>query len=276
MEEEAPANEEFTFHTVGEQLKAERERREWTLETVAEKTRIPMRHLESIEKSQFSKMPGSTYTIGFARSYAKAMELDDAKLIVQLRGEMSDAGVAGHHIPSQDYEPADPSSVPSKMLAWTAAIIAILMISGFFIWRNSISSDPVIEAPVSPPVTEAGTAAQNPAATPAAPNTGGQVVITATDAVWLKIYDADNKRLFEAEMKAGQSYNVPADANGPMIVTGRPDMLKITVGGTEIPPLGDGSQTIADVGVSAAALAARAQEQQSAGGPAAPPPSGGQ
>ncbi|MFC4293427.1 helix-turn-helix domain-containing protein [Sphingorhabdus arenilitoris] len=278
MEEEAPENHEFAFQTVGEKLKEERERRGWSLETVAEKTRIPMRHLESIEKSQYAKMPGSTYMIGFSRSYAKAVELDDAQLIAQLRGELSDAGLSGHHIPSQDYEPADPTSVPSKTLAWTAAIIAILIIAGFFIWRNSITSDPVA-APVEDNAAAAETAPAPDAAAPATTAADGQVVITATDNVWIKIYDADNKRLFEAEMKPGQSYNVPKDANGPMIVTGRPDMLKITVDGAAIAPLGDGTKTIADIGVSASALSARAAQPSQptaagAGGGTAAPPSG--
>ncbi len=258
-EEETPENEEFTFQTVGEQLKAERERLGWSLDDVAGKTRIPIRHLESIEKSQFQKMPGNTYALGFARSYAKAMEMDEAKLGDELRIEMNDAGHGGYQAPTQDYEPADPSSVLSRMLAWTAAAIGILAIAGYFIWRSSILDGGVIEEEPETEQIAAETdaeAVQAPSAQTLDPS--GQVVITATDTVWLKIYDADNKRLHEAEMKPGETYNVPQDANNPMIVTGRPDMLKITVGGKQVPPLGTGERTIADVGVSAKALTERA------------------
>ena len=103
--------------------------------------------------------------------------------------------------------------------------------------------------------------AEKAAATPASTGVvdpAGEVVITATDDVWVKIYDAVNKRLFEREMKTGDKFNVPADANNPMIVTGRPDVLQVTVGGKTIPPLGVPDRTIADVGVSAKALLARA------------------
>ena len=58
-------------------------------------------------------------------------------------------------------------------------------------------------------------------------------------------------------MKAGESFAVPADANKPMIVTGRPQALQVTVGGKPVAPLGEPDRTIADVGVSAAALLAR-------------------
>jgi cytoskeleton protein RodZ len=262
-ETEVPENAEFTFHTVGEQLRAAREQQKLSLDDIAKKTRIPMRHLESIEESKFSKMPGSTYAIGFARSYAKALGLDDAALVSQLRGELSDSGHGAYHVPSQDYEPADPSSVPSRMLAWTAAIIGVLVVAGYFIWRSSMMNGP--DAPVAVETEQVAESEQAPTVQPAPADTTaadpkGQVVITATDNVWLKIYDADNKSLYQAEMKAGESFNVPQDAKDPKIVTGRPDMLKITVAGKAIPPLGDGSKTIADVGVSAAALAARPNE----------------
>ena len=58
-------------------------------------------------------------------------------------------------------------------------------------------------------------------------------------------------------MKAGDSFTVPPDANKPMIVTGRPQVLNVTVGGKAVPPLGVADKTIADVEVSAAALLAR-------------------
>jgi hypothetical protein len=43
-----------------------------------------------------------------------------------------------------------------------------------------------------------------------------------------------------------------------MINVGRPDKLQVTVNGSAVPPLGSGRVAIKDVGISAAALAARA------------------
>ncbi len=257
MEEAAPENAEFTFQTVGEQLKAERDRRGWSLDDVATRTRIPIRHLESIEKSNFSKIPGATYALGFARSYARAMEMDEVKLGSELRVELAEAGQSSYPAPSQNYEPADPSSVPSKMLAWTAAAIGVVVIAGYFIWR-SFSLGETAAPPETPVVNEQAVTnvSAPPAVTPIV-DASGEVVITATGVVWIKVYDADKKRLFESEMKAGDKYTVPADANGPMIVTGRPDLLALTVSGKAVPPLGTGEKTIADVGISAKALAER-------------------
>jgi hypothetical protein len=89
------------------------------------------------------------------------------------------------------------------------------------------------------------------------PSDTGTVTLTATETVWLKIYDEDGERLFEKEMSAGEQYSVPADAKGPQILTGRPDALTVTIDGAVVAPLGTADRTIKDVGISAAALLAR-------------------
>lgn len=253
VEVDSPIAEEFRFQTVGEQLKAERERLGMSLSDLAGKTRVPMRHLDSIENSDFAALPGTTYTLGFTRSYARAVGLDSAKLNTELRSELAQGGHDGYQVPTQNYDPADPSRVPSRALAWTAAAVGVVLVAAYLIWR-SMALDGVADV-ATPLAKEQATIAAPAEAT--APPAGGEVVLTATDNVWVKIYDADNKRLYENEMKADDRYIVPANANKPMIVTGRPQILTVTVGGKAIPPLGEADSTIADVEVSAAALLAR-------------------
>ncbi len=254
MGDDSPSEEEFRFHTVGEQLKAERERLGLSLSDLAAKTRVPMRHLESIEKSDFAALPGSTYTLGFARSYARAVEMDSAKVSTDLRAELAQGGHEGYQAPLQNYEPADPARVPSRALAWTAAGIGVLLVAAYFVWRSmTLGGGGDISMPV-PAAEKAASAATAPADTA---SSEGPVVLTATDNVWVKVYDADQKRLYEKEMVKGDSFTVPADANKPMIVTGRPQVLTVTVGGKEVPALGPADKTIADLEISAKALLAR-------------------
>ena len=257
---EAAENAEFRFQTVGEQLKAAREERQMTLTDVAAQTRIPIRHLEALESSNFAALPGSMYSIGFAKSYARCVSLDQKVVADEMRAELAVGGHAGFIPATPDYEPADPGRVPPRWLAWTAAAIALLGLIGYLSWRSFAMSPDTPAAPVVE--TETASAKTVDAVnTPNAP-TSGAVVITAGETAWIKIYDDDNKRLFEAEMKAGESYSVPADANNPMIVTGRPQALQVTVGGKPVAPLGEADRTISDVGVSAAALLARKPAEQ--------------
>ena len=255
VEDGSPVEEEFRFQTVGEKLKAERERLGLSLSDLAARTRVPVRHLDSIEKSEFSALPGTTYTLGFTRSYAKAVELDAAILNDEMRHELAQGGHESYQPPTQNFEPADPSRVPSRTLAWTAAAIGILLVAAYLAWRSMSLAAPVAlptAAEVETPAADSGMASA-----PLVAGGGGEVIIAATDDVWIKIYDAENKRIFEDEMVAGDKFTVPADANNPMIVTGRPDVLKVTVGGKAVPPLGEPDRTIADVGVSAKALLER-------------------
>ena len=71
--------------TVGERLKAAREAQGLSLEEVASRTRIPTRHLESIEASEWTRLPAPTYSIGFAKSYASAVGLDRTDIGEQLQ-----------------------------------------------------------------------------------------------------------------------------------------------------------------------------------------------
>jgi cytoskeleton protein RodZ len=258
--DDSPSEEEFRFHTVGEQLKAERERQALTLSDLAAKTRVPMRHLDAIEKSEFGALPGTTYTLGFARSYARAVGMDAAKVSADLRIELAKGGHEGYQAPTQNYEPTDPSRVPSRAIAWTAAAIGVVVVAAYLIWR-SMTLDASVNVTAPAPVEQKTIAA--PINKSAIAATRGAVVLTATDDVWIKVYDADNKRLYENEMKAGDSFTVPPEANKPMIVTGRPQVLNVTVGGKTVAPLGGADKTIADVEVSAAALLARSPTQAS-------------
>jgi hypothetical protein len=84
------------------------------------------------------------------------------------------------------------------------------------------------------------------------------VLFTATaDGIWVKFYDANGTQLMQKQMVQGESYTVPAEANGPKIWTGRPEALAITIGGHAVPKLADVQKTMKDVPVSAAALLSR-------------------
>jgi transcriptional regulator with XRE-family HTH domain len=59
--------------SVGSQLKAGRERLGLSLSDIAAKTRVPMRHLQSIEQSNFDALPGQTYTLDLMQMLSKWM-----------------------------------------------------------------------------------------------------------------------------------------------------------------------------------------------------------
>ncbi|UVO51447.1 DUF4115 domain-containing protein [Sphingomonas sp. SUN019] len=240
--------------TVGERLRAKREALGLSLAEVAARTRVPLRHLEAIEAADFAGLPSATYAVGFVRAYARAVDEDEIVLARDVRAE-----VARVQRPTPRYEPyeiADPSRVPSRGLMIVAAgiAIAVLVLAGLWLatgfgrdGQNAGTAVVAIPVPAAPA----------PVASPT-PAGGGQVALTATDELWMEVYESDGKRLFTGTMRAGQTFDVPPDAKDPMINIGRPDKLSVTLNGSKVAPLGTGERAIKDVRIGAAALTARA------------------
>lgn len=257
MEGENADNPTLFPATVGEKLRAAREAQKLELSEIASRTRIPQRHLEAIEQSNFGSLPSVTYAMGFARAYARAVGADETALARELRVELGDRPERPPPPPSYDFD--ERSRVPSRGIALVGAIIAILVVIGGALWYGTDwfrggapSEEPaVIENVVA---TEPG----NATAPAPVPVTGGQVTLVALDTVWLRVTDASGKRLFEKEMATGERYDVPADADRPRVRTGRPDRIQVLLNGSNVPPLGTGVETV-EVEVSAAALQARGQ-----------------
>lgn len=243
--------------SVGERLRAARIAAEMDLSDVAAKTRVPMRHLEAIERSDYDALPSGTYAMGFARSYARAVGADEAALGRDLRLELGRAPPETPDAPS--YQPADPARVPSRMLAYTTAVLGVLLVGGYVYISNQRYEPPPFA--VDPPPVDASTpTATAPAAAPVAtpaPAAAGPVVLTATAPVWLRVYDRADKVLLQGELAKGETFTVPPDADTPMVRTGRADSIRVTVGGREVAPLGPPEKTIRDVVLTASALDAR-------------------
>jgi transcriptional regulator with XRE-family HTH domain len=265
------AHEALGANPVGERLRHAREAKGLSLDDVAAMTRVPTRHLEHIDKGEWDALPAITYSIGFARAYAKAVNLNPAEIGTQLRAQLGSAPLAS--AATSYYEPADPARVPPKSLALVAALIALLLVAGYFIWRNNAlgEGDPLADAaavdqPIVAPVgAPPGPAGPQVNGAPKAGPASGPVVLTATDEVWLRVYDGKGgPALFQNSLKPGERFEIPAGAARPMIRTGRPNALRVTVGNREIPPLGQAERTIADVSLLPADLIARSQGPQAA------------
>lgn len=205
-EQPIAADEDATFGVSGAaaRMRAAREAAGMTLKDIAETTRVPLRHLAALEEGNFSALPGTTYVSGFARAYARAVGIDEAELVQQLREEIGEAGGLGHS-PYEFEEAVNPARIPPRWLAWTAALIALALAAGYGIWRMQLTTAPTDEQ-IAAEDNSANIPANNAAAAAPAPVTG-PVVLTAADDVWIRIYQADGTRLYEGTLKRGESYS---------------------------------------------------------------------
>ena len=260
MEENIDTVEENSAPTrrAGDRLREAREAKGLELDQIAAETRINKDHLQKIEASNWSALPSRTYAIGFTRTYARTVGLDEKEMLDQVRAELAEGDPNAVERPAK-FEPGDPARVPGRGLAWFAVLAAVLLLGGVYAFYSSYFAPGLGPAPLEDPQEQvAANDAPRQVATPAPQPTGGPVVFTSEmDGTWVKFYDASGERLYEAQMNEGDSFTIPADAEGPQVWTGRPYALAITVGGRNVPKLTEEDTVVRDVPVTAEALLAR-------------------
>ena len=249
---------------VGQRLRLAREAKNLTIEDVASSTRIPTRHLKALEDSEWDKLPAATYSIGFAKNYASAVGLDRVEIADQLRGEMGSELPA--HFTTATTEPLEPvdgnRSMPKGVVI--GALVALAIVIALFTWLSNRE----LQGDDRP----ADAVAQNVDAAVAAPlAVQGPVVITADDAAWIEVRDGATI-LKQGELATGQSFEVPASASAPRLMTAKPEALRISVGTGDAPAIGPAGVRVANVSLLGPdLLRGPAAGQEGAPTPDAPP-----
>lgn len=162
--------------TAGDQLRAARESHGLSIDTVAQHLKLAPRQVRALEDGDYAQLPGRTFIRGFARNYARLMQLDADAIVAAL----PDAQQA----PALDTTPLAasaraigeiPASQRPRGIAWSRwalllAIAALAAVAALYeITRSDDSRAPdkasaVRRVPADPigPATPIGTPLQNP------------------------------------------------------------------------------------------------------------------
>lgn len=226
-----------------------------SLADLARLTRISERQLAAIEAGNYAALPSRAYSVGFARTYAKAVGLDGNAIVALVREELArqEPDRAPRMVPA--FEPGDPARLPGRRVGWFAALgLLLVLLIGFLVWPSLYSPGGELPSILPSPQPTAAPARVAVAPAPAS----GPVVFTATrDKVWVRFVDGAGQQLLQKELALGESWTVPAAATAVTLTTARPDGLAVTIGGQPVPPLAATEQLMRDVPVSAQALLAR-------------------
>lgn len=271
----APQQGELAITRTGDRLRLAREAAGLSLADVATRTRITQRHLAAIEKSDFSELPGRTYVTGFARAYARAVDLPEAEVGAAIRQELDDDEYGSRPL-YEAYEPTDPARLPTARLTWTLVIVTLLLASAYGVWRFlSIEPDEALIAAQNrdadaseAPESAAGTApAAKAGVTAAAVAANAPVVLTGLSEVWIGFDDAEGKTENWRTLDVGETYQVPpAYIEQFTLRTSIPQALKVTVGGRDVGPVGPADTLVKNISLKPADLIARADGAGAAGG----------
>ncbi|WP_416907550.1 MAG: helix-turn-helix domain-containing protein [Polymorphobacter sp.] len=269
--------------TTGRLLMAARIRVGRTIEDIASETRVPMRHLRAIEADEHEALPALPYSQGFVRSFAAAVGLNGDALATRFRAETKKQP----HMPrAATIQPLDERRLPGRAVLIGSLAALVVLVGGLSAWSAGVFDAPVPDAPlvsaaapaqalrVTPPPPEVPVDTVD-AAGAAAPE-AGEMVLTATEDVWVRVYDPASALVpISRVMRAGERFAVPAEPSGLMLWTGKAGALEVRVGEALLPPLGGRSQTLRDIRLTPEALRAQAAAAAGAGAASGVTSSGG-
>lgn len=122
--------------TAGQLLQSKRQTLELSLKEVSAKTKVKEAYLIAIEESDFSRLPSSTVTKGFLKSYAKLLHLNPDTMVAMYRRDYDE--VMGEIIPHGLIKPVVQKtrffSVPAVLTFVAVAAFCIFLFVQLLSW----------------------------------------------------------------------------------------------------------------------------------------------
>src|SRR5262245_59895022 len=179
---------------LGEQLKAERERKGIVLDEICESTKIRKDYLQAIERHDWDALPGHVFTQSYLRSYAECLGMDSKLLLMAYARERR---IRGYDDPALvGMEAQDQTKVILARLAktngleevavpprykWAALGVVVIVVVGLVLWTVIRAVGEERSARV--PAASSAVASATRPATGASPLSAGSTTETSQAAV---------------------------------------------------------------------------------------------
>lgn len=185
---------------IGEILKTAREKRKESLREAADNIKIRIAFLKNIENGQIDKLPGKVYALGFVRTYANYLGLDEHAVITTLKNA-PDFSAETFTIGKVYDEPLpENNGINTRTALLSSLALIAVAIGGYLFMSKSNTTQPT--------------------------NDNKLVLSTNTDT---KVeVSLDQKTISHRFLKAGQTMQVIA-IDGLEIKTDQPDSLTMTL-----------------------------------------------
>ncbi len=120
--------------TIGDLLRAAREKAHFTLEDLAAETHIKIEYLAALEENDFDFLPAATFIKAYIRNYARLFKLDEKPLFAILRRDYEES-VKGQLIPREFLYPQF-----KKKTSWSPVRLVLLSVALIFLIFFSYAS----------------------------------------------------------------------------------------------------------------------------------------
>ncbi len=132
--------------SIGELLKAEREKFQVSLEELAKRSKIRKKYLEALEKNDFIDLPGATFVKGYIKTYARIFAFDHRPLLAILRRDYKESS-KGKLVPQEFILPKSKQGLHpgvSASLLTIGALFITLLVYVIVQWYN-LQKPPFLE-----------------------------------------------------------------------------------------------------------------------------------
>ncbi len=210
--------------SLGETLRDRRQECGWSLEEVAQRTRIRRDYLEALEEGNYDLLPADVHTRGFLRTYALALGIPDQEVLAMYQRERGQPEIVS--IAPVSHPPRRHSCLMPSLGFFAIASVLILGI-GSVIYFGLMFPNTIVPTPTSAPPTPtdilptrqptaylvvgtpAPTATVAPNQTPS-PAKGLEAVFKVTADCWMRV-TADGVQVFEGTLGAGTTRTFTAN-----------------------------------------------------------------
>lgn len=195
------------MNSLGAFLRSKREERGIALEEMAEKSRIPLRYLAALEEDRLDALPGKVYERLFIRTYADMVGVNVEELSRQFKEIQNTLELR--------VRPEDETRSPVlKRIIWALGFATLALVGVLLLTRGRQAQPIRPKAPEAipnlVPARKMDTIAPTQAAAPEPE--GLNLELEATEDNWVRI-TADNKAVFEAQLKPGDKKTFSAQRN---------------------------------------------------------------
>lgn len=237
-----------TSLSIGELFSQTRRQKKKSIENISSELCIRTVYLKAIEEMDLQNLPEPVYTLGFVRSYARHLQLNEEEAVQRFKKEVM--GVQPEK--TLNFPKTLPTQgAPKNPLVFLSLLVFIGLLSWLYTQKHKKEdqSQTLLHEPSSPEPSaeieiQKETLQNPPMETPPAPplpkeasQETSSIVLKAESRSWVEIIDKNGQVILNRIFNPGESYNVPP-LPGLVLNTGNAGGIQIIVEGKVTPSLG--------------------------------------
>jgi cytoskeleton protein RodZ len=128
-----------------DELRWERERRQVSIETICDQTKVASRHFLALEAGEYSALPGGVFRKGIVRSYLAALGLDEVPWIERFEASLRESGTSSAEAKdwtefAENVRRNRGGSESPNTMRWmgVAMMLGSLMALGWGVWKFAL------------------------------------------------------------------------------------------------------------------------------------------